>query len=305
MTRVSAPPAPPGTGARRVDGSMSLLVDVMTNTLDEAYAARAARKAGLPEQPPARGGGRGRVGSHVVGVVALVLLGLLTGTAVSQVRARAEAAAGLRDGLAEAVRERGQESDRLQREVAALRTRVAATRDAALGADAAGVAAAEAVAALELAVGTTPVQGPGIRLTLDDAPSDGDSSVSPEVRGGAPDISRVNDRDLQSVVNGLWAAGAEAISINGVRLSSRSAIRSAGEAVLVDFRPLSPPYEIEAVGRPADLEVDFLDGPAGRSLQALATVTGITVDLARDDELTLAAATEPELRAAVPLEGSS
>ena len=47
------------------------------------------------------------------------------------------------------------------------------------------------------------------------------------------------DRDLQVIVNGLWAAGAEAIAVNGQRLTACSAIRSAGEAILVDFRPLS------------------------------------------------------------------
>jgi uncharacterized protein YlxW (UPF0749 family) len=71
--------------------------------------------------------------------------------------------------------------------------------------------------------------------------------------------------------------------------------------VLVDFRPLSPPYTIEAVGRPADLEVGFLDGKAGRSLQALAQLTGITWDLGRRDELRLTAATEPQLRSATPV----
>jgi len=67
--------------------------------------------------------------------------------------------------------------------------------------------------------------------------------------------------------------------------------------VLVDFETLSPPYVLEAVGRPADLEVGFVDGTAGRGLQALSSFTGITWDLERDDELSLPAASEPDLRA--------
>jgi uncharacterized protein YlxW (UPF0749 family) len=69
---------------------------------------------------------------------------------------------------------------------------------------------------------------------------------------------RVRDADLQDVVNGLWAAGAEAVAVDGQRLTALSAIRSAGESVLVDLRPLSPPYTVEAVGDPAALEVGFV-----------------------------------------------
>lgn len=287
--------AAPSAPTRRVNGSMSLLVDVMTNTLDEAYAERAARTAGALQPPPPERPRRGRPGGRLAGLAVLVLLGLLTGTAVDQVRERDAASAGLRDGLREEVSERSAEGDRLAAQAIGLRAEVAAVRDSALSADAAGRQAAEAVRELELAAGTTPVTGPGVVLTVDDAPTEDDGS-DPALVAGAPDVNRVNDRDLQAVVNGLWAAGAEAVSVNGVRLSTRAAIRSAGEAVLVDFRPLSPPYVIEAVGRPADLQVGFVDGPAGRGLQALAELTGITWQLERADELALAAATEPELR---------
>lgn len=284
----SAPPAP----ARR-DGSMSLLVDVMTNTLDEGYAARAAaRETGAP--PPLR---------RTVGALLLVLLGVLTGTAAAQVRDRAVAAEGLREELAGEVRQRDAESARLQAEAAALQAEVAAARDRALRDDARSRALADRIRVLELAAGTSAVTGDGVVLVLDDAapadPLQQDAAAEPGLTG------RVLDRDLQQAVNGLWAAGAEAIAVNGVRLSARSAIRSAGEAVLVDFRPLSPPYRIEAVGRPADLEVGFLDGPAGRGLQLLAQATGMTFELTRKDGLELPAAGEPELRAARAADGPS
>jgi uncharacterized protein YlxW (UPF0749 family) len=297
---VSAPLAPPAAGSRRVDGSMSLLVDVMTHTLDEAYAERAARRAGDQTEPTAAA--RPAPPALAV-VVALVLLGLATGAAVSQVRERAERDDVVRGDLAVEVRERSAQTEALEQQVRDLRVEVVETRDEALGTDAAGVAAAAAVRELELAAGTTPVVGPGVVLTVDDAPPDADSALNP--RGGTPAVSRVNDRDLQGIVNGLWAAGAEAIAINGVRLSSRSAIRSAGEAVLVDFRPLSPPYVVQAVGRPADLEVGFVDGRDGRALQALAGLTGITWSLERQEELRLPAAREPDLRSAQPLQAPS
>lgn len=301
MGGVSAPLAPPPERARRVDGSMSLLVDVMTNTLDEAYAERAARKAGAAGLSPERPGGAYGTGARVVGGLVLVGLGLLTGIAVDQVRERAATSAGLRADLAAQVAERSAESDRLAARAEALQLEVAATRDEALGADAAGRAATEALRALEIAAATTPVSGPGVVLTVNDAPVDEDSDGSSEPRGGTAAEDRVLDRDLQDIVNGLWAAGAEAVAVNGVRLSTRAAIRSAGEAVLVDFRPISPPYVIEAIGSPEDLEVDFLDGPSGRRLQTLSSFTGITWSLERDDRLELPAATEPQLRSAEPV----
>lgn len=285
MTDVTAPPP------TRRDGSMSLLVDVMTHTLDEGYAERATRRG---DRPPA-----GRSGRAVVALT-LVLLGVVTGTAVAHVRERADAARGLRESLVEQVRDRSEESDRLAAEAAALRTEVVALRDDALAADSAGSALADRVRTLELAVGTLPVTGPGVEVTLDDAARDEELGQEPEPSGGTALEGRVLDRDLQELVNGLWAAGAEAVAVNGVRLSARSAVRSAGEAILVDFRPLSPPYRVEAVGRPADLEVELLDSRAGRYLEALASISGITVELRRRDELTLPAATEPQLRAARP-----
>jgi uncharacterized protein YlxW (UPF0749 family) len=277
---------------------MSLLVDMMTNTLDEAYAERArARRAGPSAEPAAAdrtGAGR------MVGAAVLVLLGVLAGTAVGHVRERAQAADGLRADLAGEVAERSGATDRLSARAASLRAEVAATRDAALQTDAAGQRAAERVRALELASGTTAVTGPGVVLTLADATVE-QAAAAPELRGGTPLDGRVIDRDLQDVVNGLWAAGAEAVAVDGVRLSSRAAIRSAGEAILVDFKPLTPPYEVAAVGRPADLEVGFLDGPSGRRLQTLSSFSGITYELRRDDGLRLPAATEPQLRAASPV----
>ena len=81
--------------------------------------------------------------------------------------------------------------------------------------------------------------GPGLVVRLDDAAGDGDGAdVDP--RTDVDDSGRVTDRDLQTVVNEVWAAGAEAVAVNGQRLTALSAIRSAGDAILVDFRPLTP-----------------------------------------------------------------
>ena len=290
--------APPDSAPRRVDGSMSLLNDMMANTLDEAYAERAARRSAPGgDAAPGPRSARGAL-KRGTALLTLLAVGVVTGTAVAQVRARQEANSGLRADLAEQVRERTQQSDRLEATADALRREVDATQSALLGADAAGQAAADRLLALGLAAGTVPVEGPGLVVTLDDAPVD--AAADDSLRGGTAIDGRVQDRDLQDLVNGLWAAGAEAISINDVRLTALTAIRSAGDAVLVDFRLLSPPYTVRAIGDPAALEVELLDGPAGRRLSTYVMNYGLSLEVRRDDELSLPGAGAPDLRTADP-----
>ncbi len=71
------------------------------------------------------------------------------------------------------------------------------------------------------------------------------------------------DVDLQILANGLWQAGAEAVAINGHRLSSLTAIRSAGDAITVDFRSLTRPYRVEAIGDPRTLPARFVETAGG------------------------------------------
>lgn len=107
----------------------------------------------------------------------------------------------------------------------------------------------------------------------------------------ATEMSRVVDSDLQMVVNGLWQAGALAISINDHRLTSNSAIRSAGQAILVDYRPLVPPYQVVALGKNADaLAGRFRENQAGLFLEELQSRYGILWTLETVGQVTLPAA---------------
>jgi uncharacterized protein YlxW (UPF0749 family) len=107
------------------------------------------------------------------------------------------------------------------------------------------------------------------------------------------------------VVNALWAAGAEAISINGQRLGPTSAIRFAGEAVLVDFRPVTNPYEVRAIGDPETLSSGFLASPEVAALALIEESFGLRFDFSREEELSLPAASTPELRSAEPATGAA
>ena len=283
-------PAPP----RRVDGSMSLLVDMMANTLDEAYAERAAST----RRPRGASQGPGSPRSRAVTALALVAVGAVTVAAVTQVRDRQQADSGLRGQLAAEALQRTAQSVELDRRAEALRAELPRLRDAALSVDAAGTALAQRLTALGLASATTPVVGPGIVLTLDDAPPTDDAEA-------VVDDGRVRDTDLQDAVNALWAAGAEAVSINGQRLTALTAKRSAGSAVLVDLLPLSPPYVVQAVGQPAVLELGLLDGEVGRRLMTYTELYGLRLDVRREQDLRLAGAADPDLRSATPVDATA
>ncbi|WP_019877130.1 DUF881 domain-containing protein [Sporichthya polymorpha] len=277
---------------RRPDASMSLLSDLMTNTLDEGYRREAARRAavaaaGLSDEPVRRGPGRSGWRGGVALVVVLAFAGLVLTVAAQQTRANAPAVAQARDELIERVRTETEEADDLYDRLVALRSEVDGLRDAALVATSAGSAARADLERLSALAGVTAVRGPGIKVVVDDAPAGNLRSTS--------GTGRVLDTDLQRLLNGLWAAGAEAISVNGQRLTQLTAVRSAGDAILVAYRPLSPPYVVLAIGNPNDLEVDFVDGPGGRWFHTLAGF-GIRFTVTTEKDLRLPGATGVTLR---------
>lgn len=281
----------------RIDGSMSLLVDMQVAALDPSYADAAARRAG-GGVAAASGAPRGRRQVSLALIAMLVVVGLVTGVAVAQVRRDADRGSTVRTSLVEDVRRLTRETDLLAASAAQGRQEVAAVRARALGEDAQGRAAAEQIEALELVTGGVAVRGPGLVVTLDDAPE-----VAPDAgsaRGGQVSDGRIYDRDLQDVVNALWLAGAEAMTVNGLRLTAQTAIRSAGEAVLVDFRPLSPPYVVRAVGDVDRMEPAFVDGPTARRFQTWTSLYGLGFTISRAKDLRLPAAAAPDIRLARP-----
>lgn len=96
---------------------------------------------------------------------------------------------------------------------------------------------------LEQPASVTALTGPGVRISLDDAPLDQDV---PE--GSDPNLLIVHQQDLQAVVNALWAGGAEGISIQGQRIISTTGVKCVGNTVVLQGIPYAPPYRIAAVG---------------------------------------------------------
>lgn len=273
---------------------MSLLTNVMEHSLDDGYAEAAARRGevGTSRLPKALGGKLGLAAGLVLATVVVTL-----GAAQAQVSAPTEAKE--RQKLIDRVQSETKSADALQKNVDSLRDTVSAEQQAAL-VDHGG----DGNRLLELLAAATPVQGPGVKLVVDDAKeaSQGDSG-GPRESSGFSDTGRVRDRDMQRVVNGLWASGAEAITVNGQRLTALSAIRAAGDAILVDNKPLAPPYTVLAIGDGERLSTAFQDSADGQYLHVLQENYGIRTSIGVQESLRLAAAPSLIVRYATPVAG--
>lgn len=193
-----------------------------------------------------------------------VLVGLLAFTLTVEWRAQGRGAAelgGRRQQMANIVATRQARSSELERRLAELRSQVdAASR---LG----GERLRELRRVSDLLAGpsgTTALTGPGVVVRL----ADGEGSADD------PD-ARIQDVDIQAVVNALWEAGAEAIAVGGQRLVSTSAIRNAGRAVLVNYRVLASPYRVTAIGDPDLMRARFERSPVARRFRAWAGIYGL------------------------------
>ena len=255
-------------GSRRL-GSLSLLEDVVAQSLEPEYADRARSGAGRPPPPV-----RARRAATLTGAVGLAVLGLILGVGAWNTHADAPVVSRTRGELAGQVRSATAQLDDLDRRARQLRRDAATLRTRALSADGVGADAAAALAAAESASGATALTGPGVRVTLDDTASDDPAS-------------KITDRDLQRLVNGLWASGAEAVAVDGVRLTARSSIRTAGEAILVDFRAIAAPYEVLALGDAATVQTTFGRSAEAGDLRGLASAYGLTFRIETATELTV------------------
>jgi uncharacterized protein YlxW (UPF0749 family) len=271
---------------------MSLLTNVMDHSLDDGYAEAAARKradgaGGMPKTLRAK-----------LGLAAgLVLAALVVTVGAAQARVAAPVMAKEREELIDRIDRETEAADKLEGTVDELRDDVSARQREALR-DSGGGDQAELVGIL---AGAVEVHGPGIKLVVDDAKEASTGGEGdPRETTGFSDTGRVRDRDMQRVVNGLWASGAEAVSINGQRLTALSAIRAAGDAILVDNKPLVPPYTVLAVGDGKNLGTRFQDSADGLYLNALQENFGIRTALSVEDDVRLPAAPSVIVRTAHP-----
>jgi uncharacterized protein YlxW (UPF0749 family) len=235
-------------------------------------------------QPAMRG-----AGGLVVPVI-LLLLGFLVTSAVVEERRREEQLPSRAAELLELIRVREAGIRELSSEARKLSTRLRdlqrtraleseRLRGALVGLNRLGLPASVASA-----------RGPGVVVEL------ADSDTSPQTRGELTDL-RIQDVDLRLVVNALWEAGAEAIALNGQRVGATTAIRAAGDRILVNFAPVASPYRVSAVGSPEALESRLRDTEISRQFDVWTQIYGLGFDVTASRELRL-----PGLEAAERLE---
>lgn len=256
-----------------------LLSRITEDSLDADYLMVAQRRAG-------QGGGPGPRGSssrpHLIAAVVIAVFGVLATTAAVQTSRNADVTDASRATLVSRVI--------AEREaVAAEQQRIADLQSANIVADAELTDLTAEVQSestrqrrLEVLTGFTAVTGDGVRVTIADPP-------------GADATELVRDEDLALLVDGLWRAGAEAIAVNGQRLTVLSAIRNSGFAINVNSRPITAPYVVSAIGDQSSLQANLLDSTHGAQFFDLADQLGFGINVQNEDDLVLPGARGPRL----------
>jgi len=135
--------------------------------------------------------------------------------------------------------------------------------------------------------GLAAVKGPAVRVTLTDAPVD----VTPP--GVSGDLLVVHEQDIQNVVNALWTAGAEAMTIQGQRVVSTTAVKCVGNTVVLHGTAYAPPYVITAIGDPASLEAGLASDTDVQIYRQYAQAYQLGYEQQRVDQTTMPAYTGP------------
>lgn len=251
-----------------------LLTLLTEEALDRDYQAAADARAGTPAS---RGRSRWVVAPVAVGFALLVTV------AAVQTSRNADDTDASRAALIERIEAR---RDAVQDDQARLEELRAANVEAeqiflGLGDDLAS--AENRRGRLAATTGFLAVTGPGIRISFDNT----------ELT--APD-NRIRDSDIAMLVDSLWLAGAEAIAVNGQRLTVRSGIRNSGVPIEVNGVGIAPPYTIDAVGDVDRLAADFIVSDPGQDFLALVGQFAFVYEVDTMPELRLPAAPARLLR---------
>lgn len=262
------------------------LIDFVLDPRDPSYEAAARRRGGRPVR---------RWYDRPAVAAGCVAIGFVLAVAWVHTHRGAPEAAKVHDSLVQRVRTALATDRALAAAQAQLATQLDRARAAALSPSSTVL---RNLTSSQLAAGELAATGPGLEVRLSDpAPA----PVQTDIPGrGSPTPANgghiLFDHDLRSVVNELWVDGAEAIAVNGVRLTPTSAVRFAGGAVLVDLQAISSPYVIDAIGNPDALDTRFASSDVASRYQTLAGARGIGFSFTVQSRISLAAGTLPTLR---------
>jgi uncharacterized protein YlxW (UPF0749 family) len=272
----------------------SLLRALLSEHLDPGYAAAAAERERRGElREPQRG--RARAFGWMWQALAATLIAAVFAAAVAQARSVAPGVRTAQQLLATNVRLTQSAATRLAQQRSALSAKVDQVQRLALADDAVGQRMLNRLDALSLAAASTAVTGPGVTVTVTDpGASPNLSDASKQRVSGSRQI--ILDRDLQLVVNSLWASGAEAIGVDGARIGPNVTIRQAGGAILVDNNPTTSPYTILAIGPSQAMRDAFDRSPGLRRLRLLEVSYGVGVSVNVGDGLALPAGSVRDIK---------
>ena len=216
---------------------------------------------------------RDRAIHGLVLLVPALLLGLLVGTQWQSQGSRTVTASRYRVPLADATYELQQEQARLKGEAADMRARLDAIQGQAAALSGEGLSLEADIARLRTAAGLSPRSGPGVVVTLDDG----------RIPATAPrqniELAIVHSSDITDVLNVGWRAGAEAISVNGERITASSAC--VGAVIQINGTLLSPPFVVNIVGPVDALLRSFGDPSELRDVKKRREAFGLGFQVAR------------------------
>jgi uncharacterized protein YlxW (UPF0749 family) len=198
---------------------------------------------------------------HALVAVAALVAGFLFASSANTARGTDLRARGRR--LPELIVAQQRRVAELDATAARLRREIDAATDAVSRGDARVAELERANDALAGPVGLTPLKGPGLHVTLDDAPR-----LAPgEQRPGNPhpDALVVHEQDVLAVINAMWAGGADAVSVMGDRIVATSSVRCVGNTLLLHGKVYSPPFVVEAIGDPRALQRALDESPGVQS----------------------------------------
>jgi uncharacterized protein YlxW (UPF0749 family) len=164
------------------------------------------------------------------------------------------------------------EAERLTAQAAMRNSDVAAAQDA-------GTAGA-------LSAALVPLTGPGVVITLDDAPARPDGSLPGTAR---PDDLVIHQSDVQAVVNAVWAAAADGVGVMDQRLIATSAVRCVGNTLLLQGRTYSPPFVITAIADAAAVRAQLAASPQVALFQQAVEAYGLTFQVRERESVTVPA----------------
>jgi uncharacterized protein YlxW (UPF0749 family) len=258
----------PSAGQLPARVTTPLLTLITQQSLDEDYVSAAERKVLAGEAPSSRR-------PRLVAAVVILVFGVLVTTAAVQTSRNSDVDDASHNTLVARIENQRAELGALQERIAEVRAENADLDDELAEVASAEQSATASLRRLQSRTGFVPVTGPGVRIVVNDAQSPNE---------------RLRKDDLFLVINSLWQSGAEAVSLNGRRLSVLTSINNSGGAINVDLTPIRAPYTLQAIGDPRTLQSDLVETATFDQFSVLMSQYGFTLEMEDVESMTLPAA---------------